>query len=269
MNKYFRVTYVPVDVEAKEREIRAKYERKCDVPTQKYPEGRRGSVAGYHCHMKAKETPCEECREARHRDSAEKNRLEKQAKREAIEKQYPLVCERPTAKNPEGRRGTRSGYRAHRYAGQDPCEECAKGAKEQSAKRREENRDSIHEYTKEYYRKNYDKWEGYSRKRRSLRNSLPHEPYTHQDITDAHGTVCHLCKTEVDTSLPWGRDDSPAADHLWPLSKEGCPGDVLSNVFWTHALCNVKKGDRFVEELALPFAPPGSRKWDLIESIGK
>lgn len=107
--------------------IRAKDERKCDVPTKKYPEGRRGTVAGYHCHIRAKETPCEDCREARHRESAEKNLLEKEAKREAIAQKYPLICEKPTAKYPSGRRGTMAGHRAHLRAGQVICEECAWG----------------------------------------------------------------------------------------------------------------------------------------------
>lgn len=244
MNKYFRSTYTPVDTEAQKREIQAKYERKCDVPTPKYPEGRRGTVAGYYCHMKAKETPCEECQEARHRDSAEKNRLEKQAKREAIAQKYPLVCEKPTAKNPQGRRGTRSGYRAHLYAGQEPCEECAKGAK-----------GDLSEKYKENYEKDPEPYKRRAAKRKAIQKNLPSEPYTMEEVFVQSEGVCYLCGHDVDlsereTSL------SPEVDHVYPLSREGCPGDILSNLAITHRACNRAKRNYLVSELKLPMPLP-------------
>ena len=134
--------------------------------------------------------------------------------------------------------------------------------KEQSAKWREENRDSIRAYSKEHYRKNPERWEGYDRKRRALIASQPHEPYTRAEVAELHGTVCYLCGGEVDMSLSWGNDRSPSMDHLWPLNVPGGPGDVLSNMWVTHAVCNIRKGDRMVEDLKLPFAEPESRAWD-------
>lgn len=114
---------------------------------------------------------------------------------------------------------------------------------------------------KEYYRENSEKCKGYGRKRRALRASQPHEPYTREEVVELHGTVCYLCGGEVDMSLAWGNDRSPAIDHLWPLNVPGGPGDVLSNMWVTHAVCNIRKGDRMVETLTLPFAEPESRAW--------
>ena len=116
-------------------------------------------------------------------------------------------------------------------------------------------------YMKTYYRENSEKWEGFGRKRRALKASQPHEPYTREEVAELHGTVCYLCGGEVDMSLPWGNDRSPSMDHLWPLNIPGGPGDVLSNMWVTHAVCNIRKGDRMVETLTLPFAEPEFREW--------
>lgn len=140
-------------------------------------------------------------------------------------------------------------------------EENIEHVKEEAAKWREQKRDFLRSYMKTYYRENSEKWEGFGRKRRALRASQPHEAYTREEVAELHGTVCYLCGGEVDMSLPWGNDRSPSMDHRWPLNVPGGPGDVLSNMWVTHAVCNVRKKDLMVEDLKLPFAEPEFREW--------
>lgn len=212
----------------------------------------------------------------RRREYYEKN---SEAIREKSRKYYQENKEKASASRREYRKNNLEKYRANRreYSREyrknnlEKCraaiakwhEENAEYIKEQAAKYREENRDSIRARGKEYYRKNYDKREGYSRKRRALKASQPHEPYTREEVVELHGSVCYLCGGEVDMSLPWGNDRSPSMDHLWPLNVPGGPGDVLSNMWVTHAVCNIRKGDRKVEDLKLPFAEPESREWSI------
>lgn len=123
------------------------------------------------------------------------------------------------------------------------------------------------DYLAKYYEENKDKFIEYGRRKRALIRSLPADGHTKQDIIDRFGTVCYLCQGEVDPDLPWGRDDSPAVDHVHALSREGCPGDVIENVRLTHALCNVRKHDKPKEDLNLPFESPGSREWRVRDKV--
>lgn len=132
-----------------------------------------------------------------------------------------------------------------------------------------DNRPSILAYQKQYAELNQDKVREYSRaaahRRRARLAGLPFEPYTAQDVTETHGTMCYLCNTEVDLEIPPGSALSPHIDHVHPIAREGCPGDILSNTSWTHALCNVSKNDRLVSELDLPFPAPQWWSTDLLE----
>lgn len=260
----------------------------CQKPTKKYPNGRSGTQAGISAHKKAKEKLCEPCAELRRvshqeymrrnkdkkleydRRYREKHAAELKAKRkEYAEKNAEAIREKDRKwyqENKEKAQATRREYRKNNPEKVSATrakwqQENVEYVKEQAAKYRKENHDSIRANAKEYYRKNLERWNGYSRKRRTLKASQPHEPYTREEVAELHGTVCYLCGGEVDMSLPWGNDRSPSMDHKWPLNVPGGPGDVLSNMWVTHAVCNIRKGDRMVEDLKLPFAEPESREW--------
>lgn len=263
--------------------------KECEKPTKKYPNGRAGTSAGVSAHKKVKEKLCEPCAEYRrvsHREYIQRNKDKKseydRRYREKHEVELKAKKKEYYDKNAEAiREKTRKWHHSNKeranaysreYRKNNPekvreaivrwHEEHADYVKEVSAKRREQNREVMRSYMKTYYQENSEKWEGFNRKRRALRASQPHEPYTREEVAELHGTVCYLCGGEVDMSLPWGNDRSPSMDHLWPLNVPGGPGDVLSNMWVTHAVCNIRKGDRMVEDLKLPFAEPESRAWD-------
>lgn len=205
-----------------------------------------------------------------------------------------MACHRPTHRNPNGRKGTHAGYLAHHRAKEDPCVECnlanseyeraryskereekifyvkryrsenldkvRKYNKEYSKGYRSRNSDKLLEYNREYYQRNPEKAAEWGRRRnwrrRARKLSLPADGYTSADIIEAYGTTCYLCETEVDVKLPKGSSVSPHIDHVHPLSCPSSPGDVLGNVRWTHAICNLSKGAKMVSELTLPFPAP-------------
>lgn len=201
-----------------------------------------------------------------------------------------LICLTPTRSYPDGRRGTPAGYRAHWKASEDPCPECREAQRLITKTYREKNKEYVYQQRKDYREQHkeeisadmrarylrdreqrilkiraYEKahpekareWRITIDSRRRFRlKGLPTEHYTLNQITEAHGTTCYLCGTEVDLSLPPGLATSPQIDHLHPIAREGCPGDILSNCRWTHAQCNKRKSARLVSELELPFPAP-------------
>lgn len=262
--------------------------RECAKPTKKYPNGRSGTQAGLSAHKKVKEKNCEACAEFKReyqRDYARRNKDKKREadrryrekhdvelkakKKEYYDKNAEYIREKSRKWHHENKEQANAYSREYRKKNPERVreaiarwhEENADYVKETSAKRREQNRDIMRSYMKEYYRENSEKWEGFGRKRRALKASQPHEAYTRDEVVELHGTVCYLCGGEVDMSLSWGNDRSPAMDHLWPLNVPGGPGDVLSNMWVTHAVCNIRKGDRLVETLGLPFKEPEFREW--------
>lgn len=261
----------------------------CEKPTKKYPNGRTGTTAGASAHRTAKEKCCPECHEAKkeaHREYVRKNKDKKKEydrryrekydaelkarKKEYYNKNAEYIREKSRKWHHENKEKANAYSREYRKKNPERVreaiarwhEENKEYIKEVSAEWREQNRDTMRSYMKEYYRENSDKWGGFSRKRRALKASQPHEPYTKEQVVELHGTKCYLCGGEVDMNLAWGNDRSPAMDHKWPLNVPGGPGDVLSNMWITHAVCNIRKGDRMVEDLSLPFAEPESREWN-------
>ena len=238
----------------------------CEKPTRKYPNGRTGTRPGYRAHMDAKETPCELCKEGR-KDQAkayrEKNleRIQKYSRRYREENpEYFRDYERKRRKeNPEY-------FREHDRK-RNKTDERREYRRNYTRKLRKENPGYRREYDRQYgrkhYRENTDMYRRQTRNRRARERALPSELYTVQDITNAHGKVCYLCNTHVDINLPSGSPTSPHVDHVHPLSREGCPGDVLENCRIVHARCNLIKGAKLVSELALPFPPPQLMATDL------
>lgn len=240
----------------------------CEKKTSKFPNGRTGTEAGERAHRYAKEEPCEACLEARNRTS-KLRRIEKTLT-EPWRQPYTMerACDERTSRFPQGKRGTTAGFITHKRMNDEPCSECLKAERENNRKRtketydkykdkklaymrgyRKENRERIEEWRKEYYRLNPGKNSQSWRTRRARKKALPAEKYTEKDITRLYGTTCYLCAQPVDLSL----EEGPLRrniEHLIPISHPDCPGDLLSNVRWSHNKCNLLKGDSLMEDAA-------------------
>lgn len=238
----------------------------CQKPTKKYPNGRTGTQAGIGAHSRVKEKNCEACAELKREYDRLYREKNKDKKREYArlyyEKNAEVICAKSRKWHHENKEKSNAYKREYRKNNPERVRAAIIKWHEENAEYREENRDKMREAKRAWRKANPEKWEGYSRKRRALIASQPHEAYTREDVAELHGTVCYLCGGEVDMSLAWGNDRSPAMDHLWPLNVPGGTGDVLSNMWVTHSVCNIRKGDRMVETLTLPFAEPESRAWD-------
>lgn len=124
------------------------------------------------------------------------------------------------------------------------------------------NKEKNSKYGKEYYLKtiedqrlrgklyrelNPQKSNERQRKRRANKKSVEFEKYTEEQVLNLYGKICYLCKKEIDLNASrWiGRgnwQNGLHIDHVIPIAKGG--PDKLENVRPTHALCNIKKGDR-------------------------
>lgn len=257
----------------------------CSTPTKKYPQGRTGTEAGEAAHRRAKEEVCPECREAR--ALKEKERLRAAHPwLTANRDDYELACEVPAAKFPGGRRGTRAGAVAHRKGGEGICSDCLEAERSHNRDRmrrdyrkyreqklayqagyRAENREKIRLRDRAYYLANMAEREARKRAREIRLKELPSEEFTVEDIRLEHGIACYLCLGEVDLTLEPGWSKSPHLDHVHPISDEGTPGHILSNVRWTHARCNLIKGAKMVQELTLPLSQPELERYGAMERI--
>lgn len=240
----------------------------CEKKTSKFPNGRTGTEAGEAAHRYAKEEPCEACLGARNK--AAKLRNSNKSLTAPWRQPYVMerACDERSSKYPKGKRGTTAGFNTHKRMNDEPCQECLEA---QHAKRRhytketydrykdkklaymrgyrEENRERIKEWRKEYYRLNPEKNSQSWRKRRARLRDLPSEKYAEKDITRLYGTTCYLCAQPVDLSI----EEGPLrrnVEHLIPISHPDCPGDLLSNVRWSHSQCNLLKGDSLMEDIA-------------------
>lgn len=240
----------------------------CKKKTSKYPNGRTGTEAGEAAHRYAKEEPCGACLEARNRTA--KLRHSNKNLTASWRQPYTMerVCDERTSKYPKGKRGTTAGFNTHKRMNDEPCAECleAERAKRRhytketydkykdkklayQAKYREDNRERIKKWSREYYRLNPEKNSQSWRTRRARKKDLAAEKYTEKDITRLYGTTCYLCAQPVDLSL----EDGPLRrniEHLIPISHPDCPGDLLSNVRWSHSKCNLLKSDSLMEDVA-------------------
>lgn len=248
----------------------------CHKPSKKYPQGRTGTIAGYIAHNEAKESPCDACREGRrsYRRKYDKEnrelvasqshagylkRRDKELKklREHYIDNREEMLERSRLYREKNREKIRTRDR-NRYAANR--EEITARKRESKKKWYDANPERVRARRKAYREKNLDKvrqWENENtHRRRAMKRSLPSDGYTFDDVTRTHGTVCYLCGTEVNINAPAKRPESPEIDHVHPLSRPGCPGDVLSNVRWTHKACNSSKLSKLVSELSLPLPAP-------------
>ena len=257
----------------------------CEIIKPKRLDGRKtheGTEYGYKLHLKAGEDPCPECKAAsqaaqrvRTRRRQDKVDARNQKNYRAWDPERDLSCEKPTPSSPDGVRGARAGFYRHKRAEETPCPECAEAwrvyhleayhaKKDQyrekrnaaAATRREAKREELREYDRRYYQEHKDR-SRVIRRARHTRAKATWDGHTTETIIETHGSDCYLCGTPVDPGLPAGYSDSPQRDHVVPLTDPESPGDVIENVRLTHARCNLAKSHKRVEDLDLPFMPPG------------
>lgn len=65
-------------------------------------------------------------------------------------------------------------------------------------------------------------------------------------ILEHFGSVCYLCKKDIDASLPRTSRYGLTIDHVVPLSKGGL--DTMENLRPTHWICNILKSNKTLEE---------------------
>lgn len=63
------------------------------------------------------------------------------------------------------------------------------------------------------------------------------------------GEPCHICGRPIDYSLPAGNPLSYELDEIMPVAKGGNPLDI-NNVKPAHRICNQRKSDKLMSELA-------------------
>lgn len=230
----------------------------CEKPTKKHPNGRTGTVAGRTAHRRAGEEACPLCSEAAKAYSKDYNKDYYEKNKESFKDYYHSNRDRQ-------REGRKRRYRENRECELERQKDYYRANRDQVAERaktyRELNRDRFRDWKAKYRRENRDKYRGYDRKRAALKRGLPSERYQEEDIARAHGRKCYLCEGEVEEGVDPGSSVSQHVDHVFPLSADGSPGDILANVRITHAICNIRKGDRMIEELSLPFDKPTGNEW--------
>jgi 5-methylcytosine-specific restriction endonuclease McrA len=72
---------------------------------------------------------------------------------------------------------------------------------------------------------------------------------THEEIAERDNFVCHICNKLVDMSLPRTDKQGATIDHVIPISRGGT--DSLDNLKLAHWSCNMKKSNKFMEELVV------------------
>ena len=81
------------------------------------------------------------------------------------------------------------------------------------------------------------------------------EPYTKEQVIERWGTDCHVCLQPINWNAPASPAKGPGweaggqIDHVVPISRGG--EDKLDNLKPIHALCNLRKGTKLMEELNL------------------
>lgn len=109
----------------------------------------------------------------------------------------------------------------------------------------------IQEYNKSYNAANLDKFRGYEAEKRALKQQLPSEKFSHEEIFERDGWVCQICFESVPRDLTDQYHPLyPNLDHIIPLKADvpldENPGHVRSNVQLTHRVCNVTKKNKIL-----------------------
>lgn len=72
---------------------------------------------------------------------------------------------------------------------------------------------------------------------------------THEEVAERDNWICYLCGEAVDMSLPRTSKMGATLDHVVPISRGG--EDSLENLRLAHWTCNVRKSNKFLEELGV------------------
>jgi hypothetical protein len=159
--------------------------------------------------------------------------------------------------------GTRAAYRRHKKNNETPCKVCLAANAKDSLSRYHKNPEKRKKSSLSWYYKNTDRvqknvkiWAKENKEKKSMLDSRSFhrrrarklnngfEKYSELDIISLYGSICHICKIDIDLSLPRktsipGWEMGLHIDHLVPISKGG--PDTLENVRPAHGICNLKK----------------------------
>jgi hypothetical protein len=122
-----------------------------------------------------------------------------------------------------------------------------------------ENKKARIEYSRKYYnknseaikekaKKNYPKYKQLrmdnNRLRRAAKAGNDYVKYTLDQVIEVYGTICYLCKEQIDLSAErkpgrLGWKNGLHVDHVLDISGGGA--DTIDNVRPTHGICNLKK----------------------------
>ena len=127
-----------------------------------------------------------------------------------------------------------------------------------SAVYRKNNLDKVRETSRRYNKENPEKMRENARKRRALLRNSEASFYTEAQVLTTYGLNCYLCKALIDLKAPRncrgiGWELGLHIDHVVPIIAGG--PDTLENVRPTHAICNMKKGDKMPEDFEVEIDP--------------
>lgn len=126
-------------------------------------------------------------------------------------------------------------------------------------KYRDNNRDKTRTASLKWNKENQSKINAAARKRRAVKLQNGWEPYTEAQVLERYGVTCYLCAAPIDPQIPRrigkenGWELGLHIDHVVPIIAGG--PDTLENVRPTHAICNMKKGDKMPEDFEVEIDP--------------
>lgn len=86
-----------------------------------------------------------------------------------------------------------------------------------------------------------------NQRHKAAKRLVPAELIRLADVGDRDAWSCGICQELVDRNLLYPDLFSPSLDHIEPLSLGG--HHVLSNVQVAHLICNIRRGNRALEEV--------------------
>ena len=178
-----------------------------------------GTYSGYGNHVKNKTEICQLCRDAR------------SAYRREYYKKYPEKKRAMDIRYQEAHPGQRDKY---------------------DKKYREANREKTRAASTKWLTEHPERNREISRKRRALKLTNRWEPYTESQVLEIYGTNCYLCSHPINLTTPRSIGKNKGwqlalhIDHVIPIIAGG--SDTLDNIRPAHAICNMKKGAKMVED---------------------
>ena len=195
------------------------------TPTKRKAIAECGTISGHRKHFTDKTSPCQPCRDAR------------SEYRNAYYKAHPEKKRATDIRYQEKHPGQRNKY---------------------DQKYRDNNRDKTRAATLNWQKENPEKGREAARKRRALRLNNRHTPYTEAQVLETYGVICYLCNSQIDLKAPRrvGKEGWQLGlhiDHVIPIIAGG--SDTLDNVKPSHAICNIRKGEKMADEIDTTFEP--------------